>query len=245
MTNKKDLSERDICTKYISPALERAGWDMHKQVREEVSFTDGRIYVKGNLSARGKRKRADYILYYKPNIPIAIIEAKENTYSIKSGIQQGLDYATILDLPSVFSSNGDGFYEHDRTCSNETIERELSLDQSFPHPKSYGNAISVTKALKLLKPSASPYRITFLTAHVAAHVITSKLPLIAALRLLPKISNASCSPWPPAREKPTLLSRLFIDFGSLVPKSAFCFLQIAMHLSTRPDVEIFVTSKTR
>lgn len=134
MTNKKDLSERDICTKYISPALERAGWDMHKQVREEVSFTDGRIYVKGNLSARGKRKRADYILYYKPNIPIAIIEAKENTYSVKSGIQQGLDYATILDIPSVFSSNGDGFYEHDRTCSNETIERELPLDQ-FPSPE--------------------------------------------------------------------------------------------------------------
>ncbi len=76
MTNKKELSERDICTKYINPALEKSGWDMRKQVREEVSFTDGRIYVKGNMSARGKSKRADYILYYKPNIPIAIIEAK-------------------------------------------------------------------------------------------------------------------------------------------------------------------------
>ncbi len=64
MTNKKDLSERDICTQFITPALEHAGWDMQKQVREEVSFTAGRIYVKGNLSARGKRKRADYILYY-------------------------------------------------------------------------------------------------------------------------------------------------------------------------------------
>lgn len=72
MTSKKDLSERDICTKFINPALEQAGWDMQKQVREEVSFTDGRIYVKGNLSVRGKRKRADYILYYKPNIPIAV-----------------------------------------------------------------------------------------------------------------------------------------------------------------------------
>lgn len=134
MTNKKDLSERDICTKYINPALEQAGWDMRKQVREEVSFTDGRIYVKGNLSARGKRKRADYILYYKPNIPVAIIEAKENTQSVKAGIQQGLDYATILDIPSVFSSNGDGFHEHDRTCSSGTIERELPLDQ-FPSPE--------------------------------------------------------------------------------------------------------------
>lgn len=147
---QKDLSERDICTKYINPALERAGWDMHKQVREEVSFTDGRIYVKGNLSVRGKRKQADYILYYKPNIPIAIIEAKENTYSIKSGIQQGLDYATILDIPSVFSSNGDGFYEHDRTCSNETIERELPLDQ-FPSPEELWQRYKRYKGIKTVE----------------------------------------------------------------------------------------------
>ena len=78
MPDKKSLSERDICTKYIQPALEKAGWDKLTQIREEVSFTDGRIYVKGNLSSRGKAKRADYILYYKPNIPIAVIEAKDN-----------------------------------------------------------------------------------------------------------------------------------------------------------------------
>ncbi|MEQ9106322.1 MAG: DEAD/DEAH box helicase family protein [Limnobacter sp.] len=134
MTNKKDLSERDICTKYITPALEQAGWDMQKQVREEVGFTDGRIYVKGNLTTRGKRKRADYILYYKPNIPIAIIEAKDNKHSVMAGIQQGLDYATILDIPSVFSSNGDGFYEHDRTAVSGSVERELRL-QEFPTPE--------------------------------------------------------------------------------------------------------------
>jgi type I restriction enzyme R subunit len=134
MTSKKDLSERDICSKCISPALEQAGWDMQKQVREEVGFTDGRIFVKGNLSVRGKRKRADYVLYYKPNIPIAIIEAKDNKHSVKAGIQQGLNYATILDIPSVFSSNGDAFYEHDRTCSNGTIEQEIPLNQ-FPSPE--------------------------------------------------------------------------------------------------------------
>lgn len=133
MTSKKDLSERDICTKFITPALEQAGWDMQKQVREEVGFTDGRIYVKGNLTTRGKRKRADYILYYKPNIPVAIIEAKDNKHSVMAGIQQGLDYAAILDIPTVFSSNGDGFYEHDRTASGE-IERELSLNE-FPTPE--------------------------------------------------------------------------------------------------------------
>ena len=134
MTSKKDLSERDICSKFISPALEKAGWDMLTQIREEVSFTDGRIYVKGNLTTRGKRKRADYILYYKPNIPIAIIEAKDNKHSVNDGIQQGLDYARILDIPSVYSSNGDAFYEHDRTCRDGNIERELALD-NFPSPQ--------------------------------------------------------------------------------------------------------------
>ena len=78
MLNKSTLSERDICTKYITPALEKAGWDKNLQILEEVGFTNGRIYVRGKLTARGKRKRADYILYYKTNIPIAIIEAKDN-----------------------------------------------------------------------------------------------------------------------------------------------------------------------
>ncbi len=83
---------------------------------------------------RGKRKRADYILYYKPNIPIAIIEAKDNKHSVKAGIQQALDYAKILDIPSVYSSNGDGFHEYDRTCSGGKIETELTLQQ-FPAPE--------------------------------------------------------------------------------------------------------------
>ncbi len=129
MTSKKELSERDICTKYITPALKKAGWNLQTQIREEVSFTDGRIYVKGNLSSRGKRKRADYILYHKSNIPIAIIEAKDNKHTVQAGIQQGLGYAEILDIPSVYSSNGDGFFEHDRTCTEGKIEKELSLEQ--------------------------------------------------------------------------------------------------------------------
>lgn len=133
MLSKKDLSERDICTKYITPAIEQAGWDIASQVREEVSFTDGKIYVRGKLTARGKRKRADYILYYKPNIPIAVIEAKDNNHSVRAGIQQALDYATILDVPCVFSSNGDGFIFHDRTQSSGQVETEHDLN-SFPTP---------------------------------------------------------------------------------------------------------------
>ena len=82
--DKKNLSERDICTKFITPALERAEWDLMAQVREEVSFTAGRIIVRGKLVTRGKAKRADYILYYKPNLPIALIEAKDNKHSVWS-----------------------------------------------------------------------------------------------------------------------------------------------------------------
>jgi len=96
MSNKKDLSERDICTQFILPALVKSGWDVKKQVREEVFFTDGRIFVKGNKTIRGKRKRADYILYLKPNIPIAVIEAKDNNHSVEAGLQQALGYANKL-----------------------------------------------------------------------------------------------------------------------------------------------------
>ncbi len=134
MTSKKDLSERDICTQFIVPALKKAGWDLERQVREEVSFTDGRIYVRGTSSARGSRKRADFILYYKPNIPIAVIEAKDNSHNVGDGIQQALGYATTLDIPVAFSSNGDGFIEHNRAATDGSVERDLSLDD-FPSPE--------------------------------------------------------------------------------------------------------------
>ena len=132
--NKKSLSERDICTKFITPAVEKSGWNKLTQLLEEVSFTDGKIYVRGKLTARGNKKRADYILYYKPNIPIAIIEAKDNKHSVRAGIQQALDYAKILDIPCVFSSNGDGFLFHDRTATDGNIETELDID-NFPTPE--------------------------------------------------------------------------------------------------------------
>ncbi|MFZ4809479.1 MAG: EcoAI/FtnUII family type I restriction enzme subunit R [Hyphomicrobiaceae bacterium] len=131
--DKRSLSERDICTKYILPAVTRAGWDVHVQVREEVFFTKGRIIVRGKLVTRGKAKKADVVLYYKPNIPIALIEAKDNTHSVGDGMQQGLDYAATLDVPFVFSSNGDGFVFHDRTGQSSPIESNLSLDR-FPAP---------------------------------------------------------------------------------------------------------------
>ena len=107
--NKKKLSEEDIKMKYITPAIEQAGWDIKKQVRAEYTFTDGRVIVRGNVTTRGKKKRADYILFYKHNMPLAIIEAKDNRHSVGAGMQQGLEYGEILDIPFVYSSNGDGF----------------------------------------------------------------------------------------------------------------------------------------
>ncbi len=131
--DKKTLSESDICAKYITPAIIAAGWDEALQIRREVFFTKGRIIVRGKLHTRGEQKRADYILYFKANIPIAVIEAKDNKHSVGSGMQQALNYAETLDIPFVFSSNGDGFICHDRTGLAALTEQELSL-ANFPSP---------------------------------------------------------------------------------------------------------------
>ena len=131
--DKGSLSERDICTKYITPAITAAGWDLLSQIREEVSFTKGRIIVRGKLHTRGELKRADYILYYKSNIPLAVIEAKDNRCSVGAGMQQALNYAETLGVPFVFSSNGNAFLFHDRTGLAEKTEAELALD-AFPSP---------------------------------------------------------------------------------------------------------------
>lgn len=144
--NKKDLSERDICTKFITPAIKQAGWNILLQISEEVSFTKGRIIVRGKLVTRGKAKRADYILYYKPNIPIALIEAKDNNHTVGDGMQQGLEYAATLDIPFVFSSNGDAFLFHDRTGQSSETETELPLE-TFPAPEALWAKYRVWKGL--------------------------------------------------------------------------------------------------
>lgn len=129
--NKQALSERDICTKFITPALEKAGWDVLTQVREEFLLTKGRIIVRGKLHTRAQHKRADYVLFHKPNLPIAVIEAKDNKHTIGAGMQQALGYAEMLQVPFVFSSNGDGFLFHNKIAKDGVIERELALYE-FP-----------------------------------------------------------------------------------------------------------------
>ncbi|MGL5806336.1 MAG: type I restriction endonuclease, partial [Xenococcaceae cyanobacterium] len=121
--NKKHFSERDICTKFITPALEKAGWNVQTQIREEFSLTEGRIIVRGKLHTRGKNKRADYVLFYKPNIPIAVLEAKDNNHSVGDGMQQALEYADLLQVPFVFSSNGDRLLFHNKINTDGVIER--------------------------------------------------------------------------------------------------------------------------
>ena len=118
MTDKKSLTEADICRLYITPQVIRAGWHEQYHIREQYTFTAGRVMVRGKQVQRGERKRADYVLFVQPNLPIAIIEAKDNNHSVGAGLQQALAYAEALDIPFVYSSNGDGFIEHDRTATN-------------------------------------------------------------------------------------------------------------------------------
>lgn len=129
------LSERDICTKFITPAIVAAGWDLTTQIREEYTVSAGRVMVRGRMSVRAPSRRADYVLCYQPNQPIAVIEAKDNTHRLGDGMQQALDYAEKLDVPFAISSNGDGFLFHDRArLLFADTETQLPLDQ-LPSPQ--------------------------------------------------------------------------------------------------------------
>lgn len=149
--DKKELTEQEIRTRYITPAVKNAGWQEH-QIREEYQLTAGRIIARHNTCIRDINtiKRADYVLFYNFHTPIAVIEAKDNKHKISDGMQQALGYAEMLNTPFVFSSNGDGFLFHNKYASeNEKIEREISLAE-FLSPdtlidiyKKYNNIDSV------------------------------------------------------------------------------------------------------
>lgn len=146
MLNKKSMSETDIRTKFITPAITKAGWDINSQIREEVTYTQGRIIVRGRLHSRGQAKRVDYLLSYIKNVPLAVVEAKDNTKQLGSGMQQALAYAEALDVPFVFSSNGDGFLFHDRTGTGEKTEVAITLDE-FPSPEELWNRYCLYRGL--------------------------------------------------------------------------------------------------
>ena len=166
MVSKKALSERDIISKYILPAIEQSGWNMQTQMKEEVSFTDGRIFVKGRKTKRGIRKRADIILYYKANIPVAVIEAKDNNHAAGAGIQQALEYAEMLDIPVAVASNGDGFViQYRNNCGQignngkPIVTENADLDH-FPTPDELWNNYKKYNKLeteKAAETSLCPY----------------------------------------------------------------------------------------
>ena len=133
--DKSKLSETDICEKFISPALTAAGWDVHEQILREYPLRPGRMVVRGQKASRDKKSvlRADYVLFWKANIPLAVIEAKDNTQAVGAGMQQALSYAELLGVPFMFASNGDGFVFRDATLATGTLEANLGLDQ-FPPP---------------------------------------------------------------------------------------------------------------
>ncbi|HWN70862.1 MAG TPA: DEAD/DEAH box helicase family protein [Haliangium sp.] len=144
--SKSALTEADICDQYITPAIVRAGWDQATQVRREYSFTAGRVDVQGKLAVRRDLRRADYLLFYQNDLPLAVVEAKDNNHKVGTGLQQALAYAVALDLPFVFSSNGDGFMFHDRTGQSQPRERFLTSDQ-FPSPDELWRSYCAWKGL--------------------------------------------------------------------------------------------------
>lgn len=133
--DKKKLSEADICEKFITPAIQKAGWDTIEQIYREYTLRPGRVVVRGHSASRDKKSvlRADYVLFYKLNIPLVVIEAKDNNYAMGAGMPQAINYGELLNVPFSFSCNGDGFVFRDATMASGTLETNLTLDQ-FPSP---------------------------------------------------------------------------------------------------------------
>jgi type I restriction enzyme R subunit len=144
--DKKKLSEADICLKFITPALERAGWSIHEQVFMNFTLKPGRMVVRGRTASRDKQTAlfADYVLCYKANIPVAVIEAKDNTHSVKAGMQQAINYAELLEVPFAISSNGDAFEFRDTTGGSAQLEQSIALD-AFPSPDELWNRFCAWK----------------------------------------------------------------------------------------------------
>jgi type I restriction enzyme R subunit len=144
--NKKTLSESDICDKFIRPAMEAAGWDGLSQIYREYPLRAGRVVVRGRRARRDATTvlRADYALFYKTNIPLAVVEAKDNNHAVGAGMAQAIHYAGLLDVPFSFSSNGDGFVFRDATLADGVLERNITLEE-FPSPQELWNRLCTWK----------------------------------------------------------------------------------------------------
>ncbi|ASI68472.1 restriction endonuclease [Diaphorobacter nitroreducens] len=144
--DKTKLSESDICEKFIRPAMEQAGWDGMDQIYREYPLRAGRVVVRGKQAQRDKSTvlRADYALFFKANIPLAVVEAKDNQHAVGAGMGQAIQYAELLGVPFSFASNGDGFVFRDATLADGVLERNLTLEE-FPSPAELWSRYSAWK----------------------------------------------------------------------------------------------------
>ncbi|MEZ4269653.1 MAG: type I restriction endonuclease [Myxococcota bacterium] len=205
MTPRSSQTEAEVCQNHITPAIAAAGWDPLTQIRREYSFTAGQVRVRGKLATRGDRKRADYLLFYQSHLPLAVVEAKDSSHSVGAGLPQALGYASTLDVPFVFASNGQGFVFHDRTGASQPVEVQLTLDQ-FPSP---AELWARYRSAKQLTPEAEslvtePYHEDSGAKEPRYYqriAIQRSLEAVAAGKRRIRLSS-----WPPAR-RPTRPSR--------------------------------------
>ena len=203
---KEHMTEEDIKLQYITPAV-TAKWDIGK-ITMETNITDGKINLKGNLAVREKPKRADYVLYLCANHPIAIIEAKDNTHSISFGLQQAMEYAKMLDVPFAYSSNGDGFAEHDFLTGTE---REFGLDE-FP---TEAELIARYKRGAKAGAGLTPVQEKLINQPYYASQTTYPpryYQRIAINRTIDAIARGFCWSWPPEQGRPTPRFKSYIGF---------------------------------
>jgi type I restriction enzyme R subunit len=204
--DKKKLSEADICEKFITPALQQAGWDTIEQIFWQYTLRQGRVVVRGHKAARDARSvlRADYVLFYKLNIPLAVVEAKDNNHATGAGMAQAIQYAQLLDVPFSFSSNGDGFVFRDATLATGVLETSLTLDE-FPSPQSLWDRYCAWKGLVArgaAKLQQHPYSPSKTPRYYQLNAINRTVEAIAR-----GPGPHACWSWPRARAKPTPRSR--------------------------------------
>jgi type I restriction enzyme R subunit len=153
--NLSTLTEADIITKRVMPAILDAGWNDTTQIRQEVKLRDGKVIVRGKVAARRTVKSADIVLYHKPGIPLAVIEAKANKHEIGKGMQQGIEYARLLDVPFVFATNGDGFIFRDATAAEGELLEKVLPWMSFHRQMNSGISSASGKATP--QPASGDY----------------------------------------------------------------------------------------
>ena len=220
--DKNSLSERDICTKFITPAVKQAGWDEMLQIREEVSFTKGRIIVRGKLVTRGKAKRADYILYYKPNIPLALIEAKDNNHSVGDGMQQGARLRRRRSTsPSCSPPTATASCSTTAPARAPQRETNLALD-AFPSPGRSVGALSRLEGPDARSRADRPSGLLRRRQRQGAALLPGQRRQRGDRGHRQGPRTASCSSWRPAPARPTPPSRSSGGCGRPGARNASC-----------------------